>query len=353
MIFKTIIMIGWGAISLFASPTSSTYRLDSYGIGSGGTAGSNSTNYSVNGISGEQSNQATSATYSSGSGLIPTQQANTPAAPTITNPANYYNKLHIVIDSGGNPSDARFAIAISTDAFASDTRYIQNDNTLGSTLGVEDYQTYASWGSGSGFDVIGLLPSTTYTIKVKATRGNYTESGYSSTSNASTVAPSLTFDIDVSSTDSETAPPYAISFGNLLPDTVTNSPTKIWIDLDTNGAAGGTVFVASQSAGLSSSVAGYTIVSATGDLAALSEGFGAQNSSATQTSGGPLTAQAPYTGAAQNVGITNTTIRSLYISNNPIVAGRGSFLLKARATGSTPSSSDYTDTLTLIASASF
>ncbi|HSW37428.1 MAG TPA: hypothetical protein VLG37_03615 [Candidatus Saccharimonadales bacterium] len=352
---KYSLLLAGGLLSLFAAaPTSTTYHLQSYGVGSGGTAGSSSTNYSLSGISGEQgSSQSTSTTYKAGTGLNATQQANVPLAPTVTNPASYYNKLHIVIDNGSNPTDAKFAIAISTDAFASNINYIQNDNTVGPVLGPEDYQTYASWGSGTGFDVIGLAPSTVYTVKVKATQGKFTESAYSATGSASTVSPSLTFDIDVSATDSETAPPYTTNFGNLLPATVTNSPQKVWVDFDTNGANGGTVFITSKNGGLKSTATTYTITSATADLAVVSEGFGGQNSSATQSSGGPLTAQSPYTGSSQNVGIIDTTLRQLYTSANPIVAGRGSIQLKAKAASTTPAANDYTETLTLIAAASF
>lgn len=345
-----------GVTLLFAAaPVSPSYKLETYDVGTGGSSGSTSSTYRSSAISGDQGQGtgSTSTTYRAGTGLIPIQQANVPAAPAITNPANYYNKLHIVIDNGGNPADATFAIAISPDAFSPTTNYVQSDQTVGATLGSEDWQTYTTWGGASGFDVIGLLPSTTYTIKVKAEHGDFTESIYSATANASTIGPSLTFDIDVSASDTETSPPYSITFGSLTAGSVVDSPSKVWIDLDTNAASGGTVFIVSQNTGLNSAAATHTIGSTTGNLAALNEGFGAQNASATQSSGGPLTAQSPYTGTAQNVGITDTTLRQFYVSSNPIVAGRGSLLLKARSAADTPAATDYTDILTLIASASF
>jgi hypothetical protein len=341
-----------GVLSLFAT-SSTNFRLDSYGVGSGSTSNSSSSTYKLNGISGEASNpNATSGTYKAGTGMNPTMQAHVPAAPTVTNPANYYNKLHIVIDNGGNPTDATFAIAISTDSFAT-TQYIQNDATIGSSLGSEDYQTYTAWGGASGFDVIGLTPNTTYYVKVKAEHGDFTESAYSAVASAATVGPSLTFDIDVASTDTETAPPYATNFGTLLAGTVANSPERIWIDLETNGASGGTVFIASTHTGLQSLAASYTISALTGDLSSLSEGFGAQSQSATQSGGGPLSAQSPYTGGSNNVGITDTSLRQIYVSANPITAGRASLLLKAKSKTDTPAAIDYSDTLTLIAAASF
>jgi hypothetical protein len=341
-----------GVMSLF-STASSNFRLEGYGIGSGGATDSSSSSYRSSTISGEQSNSgAASASYKADTGAQATIQANVPAAPVATNPSNYYNKLHIVIDNGGNPTDATFAIAISDDSFAT-TKYIQDDTTVGTVLGPEDYQTYAAWGSGTGFDVIGLTHSTTYSVKVKAEHGRYTESAYSAVDTAATVGVTLTFDIDVSASDSETGAPYATNFGGLLAGTVTSSPERIWIDLDTNAASGGTVFVASTNTGLKSLLTTYTIASITGNLASLNEGFGAQNVSATQSGGGPLTAQSPYTGASDNVGITDTTLRQFYVSTTPITAGRGSLLLKAKSKADTPAASDYTDTLTLIAAASF
>lgn len=345
-----------GALGMLfaAAPTSTTYQLQSYGIGSGGTSGSSSPTYTVNGTAGEQS-QTTSAstTYQAATGTNATEQSNVPAAPSITNPSNYYNKLHIVINNGGNPSDATFAIAISTDAFATTTNYVQNDSTVGAVLGSEDWQTYTSWGGASGFDVIGLLPNTTYTIKVKAERGNFTESGYSATASASTVGATLTFDIDVSASDTETSAPYNLTFNNLTPNSVIDSNQKVWVDLDTNGNSGASVFIASTNAGLHSNAASSTIASATADLASANTGYGAQNSSATQSSGGPLTAQSPYTSGSQNVGIVDTALRQIFNSANPVTAGRGSILLKARATSTTPAANDYADVLTVIASASF
>ena len=337
-----------------AAPASTSYKLESYGVGSGG-ASSSSTTYKATTITGEQgsSSSSTSTTYTSRSGLITTQLANVPAAPTVTNPSSYYNKLHIVINNGGNPSDATFAIAISNNNFSPTTNYIKSDTTVTSTLNTTDWQTYSTWGGSSGFDVIGLAPNTTYTVKVKAKHGDFTESAYSATASAATANPSLTFDIDVSSTDSETSSPYTLNFGNLLPNTVTDGPQKIWIDFDTNATSGGTVFIASLNGGLRSTLASHTISSTTGDLSSLSEGFGAQNQSASQTSGGPFVAQSPYTSASQNIGITDTSLRQFYLSSSPIVAGRGSLLLKARATTDTPSAADYQDSLTFIASASF
>lgn len=78
------------AFVLAAVPTGTNYKLESYGVGSGGTANSTSSAYAMEGISGEASGTQMSGTlYNGGSGMITTQLANVPAAPTVTNPSKY------------------------------------------------------------------------------------------------------------------------------------------------------------------------------------------------------------------------------------------------------------------------
>ena len=343
-----------GFTLLFAQmPAGTQYKMQSYGVGSGGTANSVSSTYAMEGISGETSGtQMTGTTYSAGSGMIPTQLANVPAVPTLTNPANYYNKLQLVINNGGNPTDARFAIAISTDNFTT-TQYVQSDRTVGSALGIEDYQTYADWGGATGFTIIGLQAGTTYSVKVRAMHGKFTESGYSSVASTATAEPSLTFDIDISASDVETSPPYNLAFNDLTPGSVTNSPSKIWVDFDTNGEYGGNVYVYGKNAGLKSPSVSYTIAALTGDLGVLGEGFGMQSSSVAQASGGPFTAASPYDGTLDAVGITDTNIRKAYSSTAPISSGRSSILLKAKVAQLSPASTDYSEILTVLGAASF
>jgi hypothetical protein len=345
----SLMIAGWLVAGL---PASTTYKLNSFGFGSGGTADSGSTNYHVNGLAGEVSGSTASGNFIAGAGEAHEKQANVPLI-TITNDDNWYNKLKVVIGPQNNPSDAVFAVAISTDNFVSDIKYVKNDFTITPTLTFADYQTYAAWGSATGQLVRGLTRSTVYTVKAKAYRGNFTESGYGPTSSASTVDPQLSFDIDVAATDISTSPPFVIDFGSLLVSTVTDSPKKVWISLDTNGESGGKVYLSGQNAGLRSSSAAYTIGSSTANLAILAEGFGVQGSTSTQTSGGPLALTAPYNGAAANVGVADSTIREIFNTPAPIVGGRGSFVLKAKTKPLTPSSGDYTETLTAIASASF
>jgi hypothetical protein len=339
------------ALMLFALPASSTYELHDYGFGAGGSGVSDSGTYSLSGVAGEISGEQLSGTaYDLGPGLQFARQANTPAAPTFTNPASHYNRLHYVLDTGDNPSDAVFAIAISADSFST-TQYIQADNTVGSS---PVYQTYAAWGGGSGADVIGLLPSTTYSVKARAVHTKYNESAWSAVATAATTAPTLSYDLDVHATDTETSPPYVVAFGTLNLGSVTTATQKVWVDVSTNAEEGAFVYVYANDTGLLSSTAGHTITSVSGDLTSVSEGFGLQSNSTTQSAGGPLTAQSPYNSGSEIVGIVDTDTRTIFTSSNsPITGGRGSLLVKAKAATTTPAAGDYASILTMIASATF
>ena len=334
-------------------PASTNYQLKGYSFGGGGTDDSTSTNYRLNAVAGETSTtEVTSTNYSLGSGLNYVQQANVPVAPTFTNPASYYNKLDIIINESGNPSDATYAIALSDDSFTT-TYWVQSDNTISLTLGIEDYQTYASWGGATGTTITGLKYSTTYEACVKAMQGRFTETKLGPCSSAATVGPTLVFDIDVSATDSETAAPYQIAMGDLTTGSVTTASDLIWVDYETNAETGGVVFVEGSSTGLTSTTAGSTITSVSGDLASLSSGFGIQGSSVAQTSGGPISFVSPYNGAAENVGITDTTIRELLTSSASVIGGRASFSVKAKSETLTPAGTDYSETLTFVAAGTY
>lgn len=172
-------------------------------------------------------------------------------------------------------------------------------------------------------------------------------------SNGQIVTPTLTFDIDVDASDVDTNPPYAVDFGSLTAASVSNSPKKIWVDFETNGVAGGRVYVAGLNDGLHSTAANFTIASATGNLGTAQSGFGAQGSSVTQGSGGPFIISSPYDGTSDTVGALNTAFQSIFTTSNPITAGRGSFLLKVKPSGLTPASNDYRETLIIIAAGTY
>jgi hypothetical protein len=214
-------------------PSSTNYKMTDYSFGSGGTADSDSTNYSIFGSAGQvEGGLGTSTNYKVGEGLTYMMQANVPPAPTFTNPSTNYDRLKITLNTGGNPTDAQFAIALSTDDFVT-TRYVQSDDTTGSTLGSEDWQTYADWGGASGTYITGLVRSTTYKVKVKARHGDYTESGWGPTASATTSDPTLSFGVSANS----------VTFDNLNSgNSFTDSAKSTTLTTSTNAYNGYTVY---------------------------------------------------------------------------------------------------------------
>lgn len=334
-------------------PVSTNYKLEDFAWGSGGTENSNSTIYKVFGISGELSeNPMNSGNYKTWPGLVYTMMANVPAAPALSNPSNYYDRLKIVLAAGSNPTDAQYAIAVSPDAFAT-TFYLKADGTLTPTLTNAEFQTYAQWGGVNGMNIVGLAPSTTYSAKVKARHGNFTESPYGPTATAATSNLSIFFDIDVHATDSETNPPYLLSLNELPKNTVVTGTQSVWLDLTTNAINGATIYISGQHGGLASVKTAHTINSITSDLAAQAEGVGLQGGSVTQASGGPLTKIAPYNGAGNNVGLIPVQLESIFHTAGAIVSGRAAFVVKAKASAVTPAAPDYSETLTVVVAPSF
>lgn len=329
-----------------ATPTSTNYTLKTFDIGGGGGSGS-STNYKLNAITGTQtSDSATSTNYAVDPGAAPPINSNVPTAPTISNPSSYYDRLKLVLTTNSDPTDTKYAIAISTDNFATVTRYVKSDNSTGSTLAITDYQTYASWGGASGFLILGLQQNTTYTVKVKAFQGNFSESAYGPTASAATVAPSLTFGVATTLTGT---PPFTMNFTSLASGSVFSGNADASISLTTNALSGGAVYIKDLNNGLLSSGASYTVSSATADLSLAASGYGAIVTAASQSSGGPLTAASPYNGASNNVGIISTSLRQVATSSTSVTGGTLTVRVKAKTDSTTPASTDYADTLTFIA----
>jgi hypothetical protein len=354
--------LGW-ALALFIAtlspivladmPSTNSYKLNSYGFGSGGTANSTTPNYALEGITGELSGQTTSTTtYTAKPGFIETQQANVPVV-TLSNPSNYYDKLKFVIDQQNNPSDAKYALQISTTSdFSSNVNYVKSDLTIGATLTLADYQTYTTWGGAGGNNIIGLSASTTYYLRAKATQGKFSESGYGPSSSAATVGQQISFCLYAGASCGSG---NSVAMGSLLPGTVTTGSPNIGVDFATNADSGGFVYSYSTNGGLKSVSAGnYLIASSSADLDSAGEGFGAQVSSSGQTSGGPFVGTSAYLNGGNIVGALATTISTVLGSSNaPVVGGTATVPLKAVAAATTRAASDYGDTLTFIAAAAF
>jgi len=237
---------------------------------------------------------------------------------------------------------------------ASTSGLAKYEYSIGTSAGATDIKAWTDNGTTryKRDSSLSLQTNKTYYFNVRATDNAGNVSSVVS-SNGQIVTPTLTFDIDVDASDIDTSPPYAVDFGSLTAASVANSPKKIWVDFDTNGVAGGRVYVAGLSSGLHSTAANFTISSATSNLGTAPSGFGAQGSTASQTSGGPFTISSPYDGSSDNVGALNTTFQSIFSTSNPVTAARGSFLLKVKPSNLTPASNDYSETLIIIAAGTY
>lgn len=230
-IIVTLLLITIPVVVFAQNLNSTNYNLED-SIFDGGGESSSSTNYSsTDSIDSVESGDSSSTNYKNPSGFEPGAYPGVPATPTLTNTGGtLYNSLDFIVATGsGQQTDTTYAIAISSDNFTT-THFIQSDDTLGT---VEAWQTYVGWNSGTGERVTGLLPSTAYKIKVKASYGTGSnaadsESGYSQTATATTSAPSLTVAVG------------GISSGNLiagLTTTVTSTSTAIGFSTLTVGDA--------------------------------------------------------------------------------------------------------------------
>jgi len=244
-IFIIILAIGFCLPQNFGlaqqAPSSTNYRLEDSQIDFGGSNSTSSNYRSVDTISSEDSTGSTSSTYKLAPGLVPQSYPGVPGQPTLTNTGgNLYNSLDFVIVTGGNQSDAVYAVALSPDNFTT-TYFIQTDETIATSTA---WQNFAGWNSGTGERVTGLSASTTYQIKVKARYGAGSESGYSFSASATTAAPQFTMAISgigsgtfiAGATTTITTTANSMSFGSLVPGTTAVAAQKITVT--TNAAAG-------------------------------------------------------------------------------------------------------------------
>ncbi len=232
---------------------STNYQIENPSIDIGGES-SSSTNYTSRESIGDQNDSSAESTnYKIFPGFIQHAYPGVPATPTFTNTGGtLYNALDFVVNTGdGQQSDTTYAIAVSTDDFAT-VNYIQTDDTIGSSPA---WQTYTNWGGASGERLTGLLLSTTYKIKVKARYAADTETAYSATATAATTAPSLaivfagvnsgtTFDGE---TTTVTTTSTAISYGALTTSVPAIAAHQVTV---TTNASGGYVTTARQDGNL-------------------------------------------------------------------------------------------------------
>jgi hypothetical protein len=178
-----------------------------------------------------------------------------------------------------------------------------------------------------------------------------------------TVNQTLSFDLDTGLTAGETGTPYSVPLGTLSSGTVTRSNgttiNQIFADGGTNASGGMNVTVKNLNGanGLASSTTpADKIPSATATMAAGTANYGLCVDSGTITG---FSRSSTYNttctlGGATNavVGLT-TTVTDLLTSTAPVASGHAQIVVNAAINTATPAHTDYTDTLTFIATASF
>ena len=228
-------------VLLAQTPSSTNYKLESSTFDFGGGY-STSTTYGSRGSAGEvETGETTSSNFNIFSGFFPRAYPGIPGIPTLTNTGgNLYNALDFVVNTGGNPSDVNYAIAISSDNFVT-TNYVQANDSIGATT---TWQTYLNWGGSLGQRLVGLSVNTSYTIKVKARYGASSETGYSGTASAATVNPIFSATIQGvnsgatinSFTTNATTTATTVTFSTLQTGSIRVAAQKLTVT--TNAAAG-------------------------------------------------------------------------------------------------------------------
>jgi hypothetical protein len=179
------------------------------------------------------------------------------------------------------------------------------------------------------------------------------------------IDPSLTFDLDIATSNIDSTQPYNLSLGTLLTTQINGSDDSaypgIWVDISTNATGGALITVLSANAALmSASVNGDTIPS--GAVSVGNEGYGlcvASGGNGTPTAtAGTLTKVSPFDGTCTTssftVGTLTTGAQTIFnTSGNPIDGGRAQIRAAASISSLTEAHNDYTDTLTLIATGTF
>lgn len=178
-----------------------------------------------------------------------------------------------------------------------------------------------------------------------------------------TVDQTISFDLDVGYTTGENATPYQVPLGTLSSGSVSvsNGSTikTIYADGGTNSSGGMNVSVrnANGANGLvSTAVSADKIPSATATMAAGTANYGLCAATAALTgfsrSAGYTTTCAISSGTNGVVGLT-TTAADILTSSAPVASGHAEIVVNAAISTATPAHTDYTDTLTFIATASF
>lgn len=292
-------------------------------------------------------------TVTDGSTLCTDVDVNPDGMSMLCGQGGCYDRARFEINIQNNPSDALYSIQIK-EAGDPNWRFVDGSTFLVENLAthdINDYLTESAWeDSVSSFNILGLKPGTQYELRATALRGDFTESPPGPIVTATTAVPRILFDIDIDNNTgvtTESSSPYSVDLGVLVPGNVKLAEDLIWFDIGSNAFGGVDIRIQDNNTGLNSSANAYTIPSANGDLNLVTEGFGLQNYSITQTMLGPLTSEVDFSNGGDNVGGVLTTIQNIYnTSGAPIYEGRGAINIKAKSDTSTPAGDDYFDELT-------
>lgn len=342
---------------VFAGPSSTNFELKEFNYGAGGTEDSESTNYSLFGTVGEVDlGDLSGSTYKLKPGLTETIQAGVVPTPTLGNGTDtFYNKLTLSFTDGGNPTDAQFLIAISSDNFASDTRYIQADQTVGAS---EVWRTFSQWSNGS-LTITGLNPSTTYYVKIASRQGNYTQSRYSEIASENTVDTSITFSIsgvssgqtiegvttDIATTDT------AAAFGELTINQVKEGASLL--DVTTNAASGYTVTVAQTDNLQTAQNVVFTQVSSTNESPSAWPGSVTKGAYGYHSGDNGLGTGTPDRFQSNNTFAKFETAAKEVAYSNQAVTGDQNYIVYSIEAGPAQEAGNYSHTLLYIATAIF
>lgn len=180
-----------------------------------------------------------------------------------------------------------------------------------------------------------------------------------------TVNQSITFDLDTSVADGETSTPYSVALGTITTTDTrvsgsTDSINMIIAEGDTNATGGMTVTVrnANGANGLkSTSVPGDDIGSADGAIVDGTENYGLCVITAGLSG---FSIDTPYSGntcatnsETNDVEGLTTTGENILTTTAPVSAAHAEISVNAAIAGTTVAHSDYTDTLTFVATATF
>lgn len=173
----------------------------------------------------------------------------------------------------------------------------------------------------------------------------------------------LFFDLDTATSNGESSTPYTVPLGTLSAASVTHSDgstiNMITAEGGTNASGGMNVTVrnANGNQGLkSTSTPADYIASATTTMAAGTANYGLCVASSGLVEFARATAYNTTCSLASGtnavVGLTST-VADILTSTVPVSAGHAEIVVNAAISGSTPAHTDYTDTLTFVATASF